>query len=91
MDEVGNWGDRCTLNCGSCLWGIPVRIHYTYFILWVVEVIITAAHYHLIQYTMVVFLLYGPVLLVTILIVSGMSTRMLQIVLFATQSLDDTL
>ncbi len=50
------------------MWGI--RIHVSFLALWIAEVAMTAVHYHFLQYTVIVFLLYGPILFETVIIVS---------------------
>lgn len=61
--------DRCSLNCGSCLFGIAVKIHYTFFILVILEVVLAQIRYTTLSYTLLVFFVYGPVLFFTVLIV----------------------
>jgi len=55
------------IELGSCISGIPVRIHYTYFLL-LILMMISSIKYNDNLYLLFVFLLYGPIMLITIII-----------------------
>lgn len=59
---------QTTANLGSCLGGIPVRLHYSFFSLLVIE-FVYALRYHAGApwFLLFVVVLYGPVLLLTVL------------------------
>uniref|UniRef100_A0A7S1ZEE5 Peptidase M50 domain-containing protein n=1 Tax=Trieres chinensis TaxID=1514140 RepID=A0A7S1ZEE5_TRICV len=59
--------DRTALKLGSFCFGIPVTLHYTFFLLLLIE-LLASIRYMYPAFTLYIFLLYGPVLLVTILI-----------------------
>lgn len=54
----------------GCLAGIPIHLQYSCFILVGIEVLAVMWQYHEPIFTILMFTLYGPVLLGTILIVS---------------------
>mmetsp|Transcript_16135 Transcript_16135/g.29068 ORF Transcript_16135/g.29068 Transcript_16135/m.29068 type:complete len:302 (-) Transcript_16135:79-984(-) len=60
------------LNLGSCIAGIPVKVHYSYFLLLLIEVVYSLRYTQTSPpYPMLivfVFVLYGPVLLLTIVV-----------------------
>ncbi len=65
---MATWG----INLGSCVSGIPITLHYSFFLLLLVEFVYSLRY---IQYTppypilvLFVIVLYGPVLLITILV-----------------------
>ncbi len=59
----------CTLHAGSW-WGVDVKIHSTFFLLWILEVLGAQSRYHALSLTVLLFLLYGPILLMTVVLVS---------------------
>lgn len=52
---------------GSCISGIPVRVHYTYFLL-LALMMISSVRYNDSLFLLLTFLLYGPIMLITIII-----------------------
>jgi hypothetical protein len=63
--------DRTSLKIGSCCCGIPIALHYSYFLLLVI-VLAASARYRDAAFSLFMLTLYGPVLLLTIVIVSAM-------------------
>jgi len=59
--------DRSSLKIGSCCFGVPIALHHTYFFLLLV-LLIASARYTDAAFGLFMFLLYGPVLLITIVI-----------------------
>ena len=57
----------------GCIAGIPIHLQYSCFILVGVEVLAVMWQYHEPIFTTLMFILYGPVLLGTILIVSSVT------------------
>lgn len=55
------------LNLGSCIAGIPIRLHYTFFLLLAIE-LISSLRYGEPLFILLLFLLYGPILLITIIV-----------------------
>mmetsp|Transcript_60620 Transcript_60620/g.179749 ORF Transcript_60620/g.179749 Transcript_60620/m.179749 type:complete len:305 (-) Transcript_60620:279-1193(-) len=59
--------DRASLKMGSCCFGIPITLHYTFFLLLVIELLASSRYLHA-PFSFFMFMLYGPVLLLTIII-----------------------
>mmetsp|Transcript_11393 Transcript_11393/g.25527 ORF Transcript_11393/g.25527 Transcript_11393/m.25527 type:complete len:302 (-) Transcript_11393:159-1064(-) len=59
--------DRTSLKIGSCCCGIPIALHYSYFLLLVIE-LAASARYLDAAFSLFILTLYGPVLLLTIVI-----------------------
>jgi len=59
--------DRGGIKLGSCLFGIPITLHYSFFVLLGVETAFSIFR-NKIAWTFFVILLYGPILLITIII-----------------------
>lgn len=57
------------VNLGSCIMGVPVKLHLSFFILLFIELLfsLTVNDRH---WTLFVAVLYGPCLLITVIIVS---------------------
>mmetsp|Transcript_10994 Transcript_10994/g.17005 ORF Transcript_10994/g.17005 Transcript_10994/m.17005 type:complete len:315 (-) Transcript_10994:83-1027(-) len=56
-----------SLALGSCIGGIPVRLHYTYFLILIIE-LVSGLQYNEPKYLALVFCMFGPILFITILI-----------------------
>lgn len=61
------------LSLGSCVAGIPVKLHYTFFLLFLLEIVSSLLNISIDEetypmYIVLIVILYGPVLLITILI-----------------------
>jgi hypothetical protein len=56
---------------GSCF-GIPIRVHYTLFLFAFIEVFAAGLSYKEEKFTLLIFILYGPVLTLTVLLVSDL-------------------
>jgi len=63
-----NSGYGCAVSLGSCCCGIPIRLHYTFFLLLGLEFFAAWRKWNNINYLLFVIVLYGPVLLVTIIV-----------------------
>lgn len=63
-------GHSQSLSLGSCLCGIPTRLHFSFIFLLFLEVVISILFSFDPLYVLFVFLLYGPILLITIVVVS---------------------
>lgn len=61
--------DRASVKIGSCCCGIPIALHYSYFLLLLI-VVAASARYLDAAFSLFMLTLYGPVLLLTIVIVS---------------------
>ena len=62
------WSFPSSINLGSCIGGVPIKLHLTFFLLLLLELIGSfryAGQFPL--YILFVFVLYGPVLLITVL------------------------
>ena len=58
----------CALPLGSCCMGIPIRLHYTFLALLAVQVFFAYRQHDDFWYTLLMGILFGPVLLITVLI-----------------------
>ena len=58
----------CSAPLGSCCMGIPITVHYTFFLLLAAQVFFAVTQYDSFWYTLLMAILYGPILLVTIII-----------------------
>lgn len=61
------------LALGSCVAGIPVKLHYTFFLLLLLEVVSSLLNFSIDEgkypmYIVLIVILYGPILLITILV-----------------------
>ena len=61
--------DRTAVKLGSCCFGTPITLHFTFILLLAVEVV-ASLRYMYPSFSLYIFLLYGPVLFLTIVIVS---------------------
>lgn len=59
--------DRASVKLGSCCFGIPITLHYTFFLLLVIELLASIRYMHA-SFSFFMFMLYGPILLLTIVI-----------------------
>mmetsp|Transcript_17656 Transcript_17656/g.17088 ORF Transcript_17656/g.17088 Transcript_17656/m.17088 type:complete len:296 (-) Transcript_17656:252-1139(-) len=59
--------NRRALNLGSCIYGIPVTLHFSFFLLLFVEMILSISLKDA-YWTSFIFFLYGPILLITIIV-----------------------
>lgn len=58
---------KTSVNLGSCLFGIPIKLHFSFFILLGLEMVFSILEENA-AWTTFIFLLYGPFLLTTIII-----------------------
>ena len=58
----------CSAPLGSCCLGIPITLHYTFFLLLGLQVFNAIRQYDSFWYTLLIGILYGPVLLITIVV-----------------------
>mmetsp|Transcript_17903 Transcript_17903/g.34066 ORF Transcript_17903/g.34066 Transcript_17903/m.34066 type:complete len:461 (-) Transcript_17903:59-1441(-) len=56
----------CSAPLGSWCLGIPITLHYTFFLLFALQVLNAIRQYDSFWYTLLIGVLYGPVLLITI-------------------------
>ena len=61
------------ISLGSCVAGIPIKLHYTFFLLLLVELVSSLLNFSIDEekypmYIVLIVILYGPILLLTILI-----------------------
>jgi len=61
------------VSLGSCVAGIPVKLHYSFFLLLLLEFVSSVLNYKVgydkyPMYILLIVVLYGPVLLLTILV-----------------------
>ena len=64
------WYTKGSLPLGSCIFGIPMYLHWTYFALLGIMLLFTLIRSEDAKYWAVIALIYGPIMLVTIIIVS---------------------
>jgi hypothetical protein len=57
----------CAISLGK-ISGIPIRLHYTFFLLLALT-IVSGLYYNSVKYFIFVAILYGPILLITIIVV----------------------
>jgi hypothetical protein len=65
----------CAISLGK-ISGIPIRLHYTFFLLLVLS-IVSGLMYNSVKYFIFVAILYGPILLITIIVVRKMRSQVL--------------
>ena len=63
-----NRNEYCSAPLGSCCCGIPIRLHVTFFLLLGLELFAAWRQWNHINYLILTVVLYGPVLLVTIIV-----------------------
>ena len=59
-------GGGCSIPIGRWCLGIPIQLHWTFFLLLVLELINAIFNVNVFGYTVLVIVLYGPVLLFTV-------------------------
>ena len=58
----------CSLPVGRLCLNIPIQLHWTFFLLFVLELINAIFNVSVFGYTLLVIVLYGPVLLLTVVV-----------------------
>ena len=58
----------CAVPLGSCCTGIPVTLHYTFFLLLGAQVVSAIWQFDSFWYTLLIAVLYGPILLITVIV-----------------------
>lgn len=53
---------------GKCVMGIPVKLHFTFFLVFLVVLIVSIVSFKTSKYSWLIFLAYGPLLLLTVLL-----------------------
>lgn len=56
----------CALPLGSCCCGVPITLHYTFFLLLGLQVLAAIRQYDSFWYTLLIAVIWGPILLITI-------------------------
>ena len=65
------WYKKGAVRLGACIWGIPIYVHWTFFLLLALMILSTLINGATDgKMWGVILLLYGPILMVTIIIVS---------------------
>jgi len=59
--------NRWTINLGSCIWGIPIKAHATFLALLLIQLIVGAFQQNIL-WLLYLFLMFGPILTITILV-----------------------
>eukprot|EP01082_Thalassiosira_pseudonana_P006101 g5470.t1 g5470 contig2:598802-599201(+) len=65
---------RSAISLGSCIGGIPVTVHYSFFLLLLIEFANAVRYTAYPMFMLFVVVLYGPVLLLTVVVVSFYTT-----------------
>ena len=66
--EIMFTSEGCSLPVGRLCMGIPIKLHWTFFLLLVFELIDAIFRVQLFSFTMLIVVLYGPILLITIVV-----------------------
>lgn len=59
--------EGCALPVGSCCTGVPIELHFTFFLLLILNLLDAVLNEGQFSFTIFVLVFYGPVLLVTVI------------------------